>query len=293
LSVRQNTNASGSGVGRQGHFPFGESWYSVNTTTKWQFTSYERDTESGNDYAIARYHMNRVGRFSSPDPLGGFEGNPQSFSLYSYVVNNPVNLLDPLGLKWAQTCYEGIGGRDCSWSWQPDASDACPIGGCDPPLDPDHPRHDPKEPPQKPANKAAPLILKAQSDCPTANGREIDYTLQDANGNPVSDYTVVEHQTDTSRASSAFGPGTSFETAPPGTGSGFQDTLNPGPYQKPGNSIQTFTVTTAKPSPSAPQQPVMIQSVNGQMNGSLGIWFQFPQVFVNGVPTPTQCVFGR
>src|SRR5207249_1754153 len=34
LSVRQNTNASGSGVGRQGHFPFGESWYSVNTTTK-------------------------------------------------------------------------------------------------------------------------------------------------------------------------------------------------------------------------------------------------------------------
>ena len=173
------------------------------------------------------------------------------------------------------------------------ASDACPIGGCDPPLDPDHPRHDPKEPPQKPANKAAPLILKAQSDCPTANGREIDYTLQDANGNPVSDYTVVEHQTDTSRASSAFGPGTSFETAPPGTGSGFQDTLNPGPYQKPGNSIQTFTVTTAKPSPSAPQQPVMIQSVNGQMNGSLGIWFQFPQVFVNGVPTPTQCVFGR
>jgi len=32
------------------------------------------------------------------------------------------------------------------------ASDACPIGGCDPPLDPDHPRHDPKEPPQKPAN---------------------------------------------------------------------------------------------------------------------------------------------
>jgi len=152
LSVRQNTNASGSGVGRQGHFPFGESWYSVSTTTKWQFTSYERDTESGNDYAIARYHMNRVGRFSSPDPLGGFEGNPQSFSLYSYVVNNPVNLRDPLGLKWVQTCYEGIGGRDCSWSWQPDASDACPIGGCDPPLDPDHPRHDPKEPPQKPAN---------------------------------------------------------------------------------------------------------------------------------------------
>ena len=141
------------------------------------------------------------------------------------------------------------------------------------------------------ANKGPKLILQAQSDCPTADGRVINYSLQDANGNSVSDYTVVEHQTDTSRASSAFGPGTSFQSAPPGTFSGFLDTLNPGPFQKPGNSIQTFTITTANPSPNAPQQPVMIQSVNGQMNGSLGIWFQFPQVFVNGVPTPKQCVF--
>ena len=29
--------------------------YLTNTTTKWQFTSYERDAESGNDYAVARY----------------------------------------------------------------------------------------------------------------------------------------------------------------------------------------------------------------------------------------------
>jgi hypothetical protein len=143
------------------------------------------------------------------------------------------------------------------------------------------------------ANNGPKLVLKAESDCPggNGNGREIDYTLQDANGNPVSGYTVVEHQTDTSRASSAFGPGTSFQTSPPGTTSGFNDWLNPGPFQQPGNSIQTFTVTTASPSPSAPRQPVIIQSVNGQMYGSLGIWFQFPQVFVNGAPTPKECVF--
>jgi hypothetical protein len=145
------------------------------------------------------------------------------------------------------------------------------------------------------ANNEPPLILKAESDCPdpNGNGRNIDYTLQDASGKPVSGYTVVEHQTDTSRASSAFGPGTSYQTAPPGTVSGFQDWLSPGPFQKTGNSIQTFTVTPASPSPSAPQQPVIIQSVNGQKYGSLGIWFQFPQVFVNGVPTPKQCVFGQ
>jgi len=68
LSVRMSTNASGSKVGDQGHFPFGETWYLTNTTTKWQFMSYERDSESGNDYAMARYQVNRVGRFSSPDP---------------------------------------------------------------------------------------------------------------------------------------------------------------------------------------------------------------------------------
>jgi RHS repeat-associated protein len=43
--------------------------YAQNTTTKFQFTTYERDSESGNDYAMARYDINRLGRFASPDPL--------------------------------------------------------------------------------------------------------------------------------------------------------------------------------------------------------------------------------
>jgi len=30
-------------IGEQGHYPFGESWYARTTTTKWPFTSYERD----------------------------------------------------------------------------------------------------------------------------------------------------------------------------------------------------------------------------------------------------------
>jgi RHS repeat-associated protein len=58
-------------VGQQGHYhPFGESWYAQNTTTNWQFTSYERDSESTNDYAMARFYANSLGRFSSPDPAG-------------------------------------------------------------------------------------------------------------------------------------------------------------------------------------------------------------------------------
>jgi RHS repeat-associated protein len=68
LSNRLVTDVSGNTVAQRGHYPFGESWYESGTTTKLKFTSYERDAESGNDYALARYYINRLGRFASPDP---------------------------------------------------------------------------------------------------------------------------------------------------------------------------------------------------------------------------------
>ena len=46
LSVRLMTDASGNKIGEQGHYPFGEAWYANSTTTNWQFTTYERDSES-------------------------------------------------------------------------------------------------------------------------------------------------------------------------------------------------------------------------------------------------------
>ena len=92
------TGADGNVIGQQGHFPFGESWYAANTTTKYQFTSYERDAESGNDYAQARYHINRLGRFASPDPLAGDTQDPQSLNRYIYVYDDPGNAIDPSGL---------------------------------------------------------------------------------------------------------------------------------------------------------------------------------------------------
>ncbi len=85
-------------VGEQGHYPYGEVWYSTGTTTKYRFTSYERDAESGNDYAMYRYHANRLGRFLSTDPVDGLPSNPQSLNRYAYTMNDPVNLTDPNGL---------------------------------------------------------------------------------------------------------------------------------------------------------------------------------------------------
>ncbi|MGB6932666.1 MAG: RHS repeat-associated core domain-containing protein [Acidobacteriaceae bacterium] len=61
----------------------------------------ERDSESVNDYFGARYYASNVGRWMSPDPSGLFfadRGDPQSFNLYGYAHNNPVNSIDTDGL---------------------------------------------------------------------------------------------------------------------------------------------------------------------------------------------------
>jgi len=59
--------------------------------------SYDRDSESGNDNALHRFLVNRLGRFSKTDPVPAGGENPQGFDLYSYVRNDPVNKRDPNG----------------------------------------------------------------------------------------------------------------------------------------------------------------------------------------------------
>ena len=72
--------------------------------TEHHFTGKERDTESGNDYFGARYYSSAMGRWMSPDwsekaepvPYAKLD-NPQSLNLYSYVLNNPLRLVDEDG----------------------------------------------------------------------------------------------------------------------------------------------------------------------------------------------------
>ena len=96
LSNRLVTDSSGNTVAQMGHYPFGESWYNA-SNDKLVFASYERDSESGNDYAKARFYISRLGRFSSPDKIAGDLGDPQSLNRYAYVRNSPVNFTDSTG----------------------------------------------------------------------------------------------------------------------------------------------------------------------------------------------------
>jgi RHS repeat-associated protein len=105
LSNRVLSDSTGTSVGQRDHYPFGENWYESGTTTKLKFTSYERDAESGNDYALARFDVNRLGRFLTPDLVAGAVANPQSLNRYAYVQNDPVNLSDPSGAFVAPQIY--------------------------------------------------------------------------------------------------------------------------------------------------------------------------------------------
>jgi RHS repeat-associated protein len=96
LSNRLVTDSSGATIEQMGTYPYGESLYNA-SGDKLIFTTYERDSESGNDYAMARYYGSRFGRFSSTDPLAGTLDDPQTLNSYTYVRGNPVSLVDPSG----------------------------------------------------------------------------------------------------------------------------------------------------------------------------------------------------
>lgn len=63
----------------------------------------ERDTETGLDYFGARYFGSNMGRFTSADPkMISVKRilDPRGWNAYSYVLNNPLILVDPDGKEW-------------------------------------------------------------------------------------------------------------------------------------------------------------------------------------------------
>ena len=114
------------GVKRSDYLPFGESANTLNPQSvnnpggrggnngyvaenvRQGFTGYEEDSETGLDYAQARYFASGQGRFVSVDPLmaSANPGNPQSFNRYAYALNNPVRFTDPTGLI-TESQYDG------------------------------------------------------------------------------------------------------------------------------------------------------------------------------------------
>ncbi len=109
-SPRVITNENGVVTTRKDYMAFGEETYTAQRTsplnydnqseTRKGYTGYEKDDESGLDFAQARYYNSKHGRYTSVDPLTASANikNPQTFNRYSYVLNSPYKFTDPLGL---------------------------------------------------------------------------------------------------------------------------------------------------------------------------------------------------
>lgn len=101
-TIHTITDATGHPCYDASFTPYGQEVLNPNISqtcsSQYKFTGYEKDNETGNYYAFARYYNPRLDRFLSPDPVGGETADPQSGNGYAYVLNTPCNLVDAFGL---------------------------------------------------------------------------------------------------------------------------------------------------------------------------------------------------
>ena len=85
---------------KTGFYPYGEDKGAPAANGQVKFATYTRDSGTSTDYADQRYYGWNYGRFLTPDPYMGRAraARPQSWNRYAYVVGDPVNSTDPLGL---------------------------------------------------------------------------------------------------------------------------------------------------------------------------------------------------
>ena len=164
-SPRINTDANGTVTARHDYHPFGEEIATsqrtsglgyVDDSVRKQFTGYERDGETGLEYAQARMYAARLGRFMSVDKWSGSRTNPQTINRYSYVINNPLTLNDPTGNypQW----YGGSNVDDKKKEgWEDFVKDRrFPVLGKDEPYDPK--KHQPRK--EIPSRDTKPKIVE-------------------------------------------------------------------------------------------------------------------------------------
>ncbi len=96
-SITSLTDARGQVVQTYEYDSFGNMRYEGNHVKQpYGFTAREWDSETGLYFYRARYYDPQMGRFISKDPIGFAGGD---VVLYGYVQNDPVNFIDPWGLR--------------------------------------------------------------------------------------------------------------------------------------------------------------------------------------------------
>jgi len=105
--------------GASSFYPYGEDKGTAAPNDQTKFATYTRDSATGLDYAMNRYYSSAWGRFGRPDPYKNSGGPelPQSWNRYTYVVGDPINLIDPQGTTFCfinpstgavESCYDSV-----------------------------------------------------------------------------------------------------------------------------------------------------------------------------------------
>ncbi len=122
------TSVAGGVLDCDAFYPFGEQDISIcisSNSTSHKFTGDERDTETNLDHTWFRQYTSAQGRWMTPDPAGLAAvdpTNPQSWNRYAYVLNDPLNFIDPLGLDCGDAGWELVDVTGWIWSgeaWYP------------------------------------------------------------------------------------------------------------------------------------------------------------------------------
>ncbi|PYU36693.1 MAG: hypothetical protein DMG28_00015 [Acidobacteria bacterium] len=108
-SVTSLSNAAGALAQTYAFDSFGKQTASSGSLANpFQYTAREFDSETNLQFSRARYYDPNAGRFISEDPIGFRAGN----NFYQYVLNDPLNSIDPLGLDTTVIIIydKGVGG---------------------------------------------------------------------------------------------------------------------------------------------------------------------------------------
>ncbi len=116
-STRGLVNASGTTVGRYNYDAYGQVTSHTGTATTLQFAGQYTDAATGFQYLRARYYDPATQQFLSRDPLVRLTAQ-----VYTYVSDDPLNMVDPAGLWGVRICASVTAGLGMAGTVQ-----VCPI----------------------------------------------------------------------------------------------------------------------------------------------------------------------
>jgi RHS repeat-associated protein len=104
------TNSSGAVSWKAAYTPFAEAEISIQTVENpFRLPGQYYDQETGLHYNWHRYYDSKTGRYLTPDPIGLKGGG----NVFMYAADNPINRIDPRGLK---TIYTDCDNWECGAS---------------------------------------------------------------------------------------------------------------------------------------------------------------------------------